>query len=159
MSATHTSERTGYNIRQGAQILTNRREYALGYEQGYEASKGRDRLEALSFHLALRMLGGVSPANAAGWMRGFRHACMDRAAVGYVVRDQLNEAYALRESMEAAREARADAELHLDDAATCGHPDAPAWVAKRLPIEIRPVSQQQWDEYMAEGTPVLDREP
>lgn len=79
--------------------------------------------------------------------------------VGYAVKDQQGEVYALRKTSVEAQNAKVDAELHLDEAATSGHPRAAGWVGERLPIEIRPVTRQQWDELAEQGTPVLDREP
>lgn len=79
---------------------------------------------------------------------------------GFLVTDARGEPYALRESYEAATRARAHGEAYLDGAATCGHPAAARWVAKRLPLRIRQVTAEERDAVLEEwGQPVLDREP
>jgi hypothetical protein len=105
---------------------------------------------------------GAQPAEARERQRGADSMTTTPASewqiVGYVVRAADGEPYALRKTLSEAREASVQAEAYLDEAAACGHPAAPGWVARRLPIEIRPVSQRLWDEILEE-TPVLDREP
>lgn len=69
------------------------------------------------------------------------------------------DCYAIRDSMTEAELARLDAARYLDEAATCGHPGAAGWVAKRLPFEVRLLAPGEASLILEDGIPVLDREP
>jgi hypothetical protein len=76
---------------------------------------------------------------------------------GFAVRDATGAVWALRRDRAEALEARCRAEETLDDAATCGHPVAPGWVQRRLPVRVELVSDDEYD-LLAEDGAALDRE-
>jgi hypothetical protein len=78
----------------------------------------------------------------------------------YAVVDRQDGLYAIEEFESIALIRKAEAAVYLDEAATCGHPDAPSWVNARLPLEVRPVTDEQAEMLVEDhGTPILDREP
>lgn len=80
-------------------------------------------------------------------------------AMRYAILAADGECYALRDTVVEASAARVQAEEYLHEAASCGHPAAPAWVAARLPFRLVCVSVEKAAELLEDGTPVLDREP
>lgn len=78
---------------------------------------------------------------------------------GFVVEAATGEAQAMRETRAGAVAAIDQAEMYWDEAATCGHPDAPGYVALKYPFRIRQITRQEWDDILEDGQPVLDREP
>lgn len=71
-----------------------------------------------------------------------------------------SELYAIRYTPEAAQEACRAAREYLDEAAACGHPAAPAWVAERLPFKVVEVPTAELEVLHEQfGTPVMEREP
>jgi hypothetical protein len=82
-----------------------------------------------------------------------------REIVGLAVVDALGECYAIRtDDLEALR-AKGEAELHLFEAESCGHPRAASWVRERLPFRILCVDADERADLLDAGTPVLEREP
>lgn len=82
----------------------------------------------------------------------------DIIPAGWVVEDAHGEPQAMRDTFAEATAAVADVESHYDDAATCGHPDAPGWVARKRPFRVRQITRAERDEF-EEFPPVIDREP
>lgn len=79
--------------------------------------------------------------------------------VDWLVEAKDGEPQAIRESFdEAFRVANIDAELYYDDAATCGHDRGPKYAASKLPCIVRPITAEERDQILEDGTPVLDRE-
>jgi hypothetical protein len=78
---------------------------------------------------------------------------------GWLLENALGEALALFEAREAQDYWIDAAKRYYDDAATCGHPSAAAWLAERAPLIVRGISCDERDDILAEGTPVLQREP
>lgn len=78
----------------------------------------------------------------------------------YVVRDSQGDVYAIRSSYPEAVSALADGESYIDDAATCGHPLGARWASRRFPFSIEVTNKpERLEEILADGTPILDREP
>lgn len=85
---------------------------------------------------------------------------MTGAFAAWIVEDALGEVYAVRYSPADVARAIEDAEEYLDGAVTCGHPDGPGWVAKRLPFVVEFTDDRdRYEELLADGVPVLEREP
>ena len=89
--------------------------------------------------------------------------------VAFVIEDSQGEAQAIRDTFEQAEQAIVECENYYYDAETCGHipgsggsgqpVDPHDWVAKKRPFTIRPITADERDQILEEGTPVLDREP
>lgn len=79
--------------------------------------------------------------------------------MNFVVEDANGEAQALRNTQAEADKALADTEAYYYDAETCGHTDAPRWVAKKRPFRIRQITRAEAEQILEDGTPVIDREP
>jgi hypothetical protein len=77
----------------------------------------------------------------------------------YAVLDARGECYAIEETRGGAVIRQIDATDFLREAAECGHPAAPRWVAQRLPLRVEEIGEEQASELREEGTPVLEREP
>jgi len=77
----------------------------------------------------------------------------------YAVIGANDEVFAITETKQAAEEARLEAALYLREAASCGHPRAPGWVAEHEPLRIEVIDAERARELREDGTPVLEREP
>jgi len=77
----------------------------------------------------------------------------------WAILDAQGEVYAITGDPGAIAGLLALAESYLYEAASCGHPAAPAWVDERLPLEVVGMSIERADELRAEARPVFEREP
>lgn len=78
---------------------------------------------------------------------------------GYALQNALGETLALFREWSEQEEWLDAAKSFYDDARTCGHPGAAGWVAERLPLVVRPVTEEQWESILDDGTPWLQVEP
>lgn len=81
------------------------------------------------------------------------------APFAFVVEDRQGEAQTIRPTVTEALKGIIDCNDYYHEAETCGHPAAPGWVKKKRPFTIRPITQDEHDRILEDGTPVLDREP
>lgn len=77
----------------------------------------------------------------------------------YGIFDAMGECLALTEDRDEAIELLHQGHAYYAEAASCGHPTAPGWVAERMPLTVRLVDAQEVEEIRDEGTPTLQREP
>jgi hypothetical protein len=77
---------------------------------------------------------------------------------GWLLENALGEALAVFEAREAQDYWIEAAKRYYDDAATCGHPSAAAWLAERAPLIVRGISCEERELILGDGPPVLQRE-
>lgn len=78
---------------------------------------------------------------------------------GYALQAANGETLALFDEWAEADEWIERARLAYHEAWDCGHPLAPRWLNQRLPLTVRAVTEEQWEDILADGTPWLQQEP
>lgn len=130
---------------------------ALGLLEATDAD-GRPVHPRESAIQALRLVWEKFMKGGNGFSEEFANDDMQMWA-GFAVEADTGEVQALRDTYPGAVAAVDQAETYWDEAAACGHPSAPGYVAQMYPFRIRQVTKQEWNDILDTGTPVLDREP
>lgn len=97
-----------------------------------------------------------------GWCQTDGQVAVEYSApiVGFAVETALGETWAIRPTREAAEHTiKTQAASALDDAYSCGHPRAGAWCNSQEPFRVVPLTWENREDVLADGTPYLDREP
>lgn len=150
--------------------LTERAAYERGRSDGYvdgfddvslAPTRATSILDGLGDQIEWARLhyGRATRSYTLGYARGYREAARNVDKVGYVLWNAAGEALAVVDTLDEAVRASHDAAVYYADAIASGHPAARAYVRDRLPTSARAITAAQRETILADGTPILQREP